>query len=132
LEMVAKESEEIQPYPFEIKRKDGIKVVSLEGIFAGILDDLTQGRSKEEIAFRFHYTVAEVITEMVQILSGETGIKKVALSGGVFQNRLLLRLSAHGLEKAGFQVITHREVPTNDGGVSLGQAVIANFQVDNW
>lgn len=132
LEMVAKESEEIQPYPFEIRRKDGIKVVSLEGIFAGILDDLTQGRSKEEIAFRFHYTVAEVITEMVQILSGETGIKKVALSGGVFQNRLLLRLSARGLEKAGFQVITHREVPTNDGGVSLGQAVIANFQVDNW
>jgi len=51
----------------------------------------------------------------------------VALSGGVFQNRLLLRLTTAALQKEGFDVLTHRLVPPNDGGVSLGQAVIANF-----
>jgi hydrogenase maturation protein HypF len=58
-----------------------------------------------------------------------SGINKVALSGGVFQNRLLLRLTAAALEEAEFEVLTHSKVPTNDGGVSLGQAVIAEFAV---
>ncbi|MCX8011881.1 MAG: hypothetical protein N3A64_01825, partial [Desulfobacterota bacterium] len=88
--------------------------------------------SRGEIAFRFHYTTAELIVKMVQALAWKTGITKVALSGGVFQNRLLLRLAVAGLEKAGFLVITHREIPTNDGGISLGQAIIANFIADNW
>ena len=64
---------------------------------------------------------------MCRRLSRETGIRKVALSGGVFQNRLLLRLVATALEEAGFEVLTHSEVPANDGGISLGQAVVANF-----
>jgi hydrogenase maturation protein HypF len=51
----------------------------------------------------------------------------VALSGGVFQNRLLFRLTMAALQKEGFDVLTHRLVPPNDGGISLGQAVIANF-----
>lgn len=51
----------------------------------------------------------------------------MALSGGVFQNRLLLRLTIEALEREGFDVLTHRLVPCNDGGISLGQAVIANF-----
>ena len=52
---------------------------------------------------------------------------EVALSGGLFQNRLLLNKTASLLEKSGFQVFTHKQVPCNDGGISLGQAVIANF-----
>ncbi|GAH12059.1 unnamed protein product, partial [marine sediment metagenome] len=52
---------------------------------------------------------------------------EVALSGGVFQNRLLLRKTINLLENNGFQVFTHRQVPCNDGGIALGQAVIANF-----
>jgi hydrogenase maturation protein HypF len=51
----------------------------------------------------------------------------VALSGGVFQNRLLLKLTASALQREGFDVLTHHLVPANDGGISLGQAVIANF-----
>jgi hydrogenase maturation protein HypF len=65
---------------------------------------------------------------MCGIISQKTGIKQIALSGGVFQNRLLLKLTAAGLKQAGFQVFTHHLVPCNDGGLSLGQAVIANFQ----
>jgi hydrogenase maturation protein HypF len=60
-------------------------------------------------------------------IAQNTGIKQVALSGGVFQNRLLLKLTTAGLKQAGFQVFTHHLVPCNDGGLSLGQAVIANF-----
>ncbi len=76
---------------------------------------------------RFHRAVSEIVKEMCERLTKRTGIKKVALSGGVFQNRLLLRLTVPTLRKAGFEVLTHRQVPTNDGGISLGQAVIANF-----
>jgi hydrogenase maturation protein HypF len=66
---------------------------------------------------------------MCQRLARWSDIKKVALSGGVFQNRLLLRLTVAALGETGFEVLTHSKVPTNDGGVSLGQAVIANFTV---
>jgi hydrogenase maturation protein HypF len=65
--------------------------------------------------------------EMCQLIANETGITQVALSGGVFQNRLLLRRAVDLLESSGFQVFTHRQVPCNDGGISLGQAVIASY-----
>jgi hydrogenase maturation protein HypF len=68
--------------------------------------------------------------EMCHLIAHETGIKQVALSGGVFQNRLLLRKTASLLESDGFQVFAHKQVPCNDGGISLGQAVIANFAAD--
>jgi hydrogenase maturation protein HypF len=60
-------------------------------------------------------------------MAKSTGINQVAVSGGVFQNRLLLRTVMSLLEYAGFSVLTHKQVPCNDGGISLGQAVIANF-----
>jgi len=65
--------------------------------------------------------------EMCRLIADETGINQVVLSGGVFQNRLLLRKTIKLLENSGFQVFTHRQVPCNDGGISLGQAVVANF-----
>ena len=61
------------------------------------------------------------------MIAEETGITQVALSGGVFQNRLLLKLATAALQREGFSVLTHHLVPCNDGGISLGQAVIANF-----
>jgi len=64
---------------------------------------------------------------MCQLIAKKTGINQVALSGVVFQNRLLLRKAIPLLESAGFSVLTHKQVPCNDGGISLGQAVIANF-----
>ena len=64
---------------------------------------------------------------MCRLIANEHGIKQVALSGGVFQNRLLLRKTVNLLETSGFQVFAHKQVPCNDGGISLGQAVIANF-----
>jgi hydrogenase maturation protein HypF len=79
------------------------------------------------MSLKFHNTVARMISEVCHSIADETGISRVALSGGVFQNRLLLRRAVGLLESSGFQVFTHRQVPCNDGGISLGQAVIASY-----
>ena len=68
-----------------------------------------------------------MVKELSQRISDKTGITQVVLSGGVFQNRLLLRKTVGLLEASGFNVFTHRQVPCNDGGISLGQVVAANF-----
>jgi len=79
------------------------------------------------MSLKFHNTVAEIITGMCKLIAGDTGITQVALSGGVFQNRLLLKLATAALQREDFSVLTHHLVPCKDGGISLGQAVIANF-----
>jgi hydrogenase maturation protein HypF len=79
----------------------------------------------EEIASAFHATLAAAFASMSLEMRKETGINRVALSGGCFQNRLLLEGTMAELKKNGFDVYCHSQVPANDGGVSLGQAVIA-------
>jgi hydrogenase maturation protein HypF len=128
MEMAADGSER-GSYLFAIVEQNGVSIVHLKELFGGIIKDLKSGVSQAIIAAKFHRTMAEMVVQMCQRLAKTSGIKKVALSGGVFQNRLLLRLTAAALEEAGFEVLTHSKVPTNDGGVSLGQAVIANFAI---
>jgi hydrogenase maturation protein HypF len=112
-------------YPFEIEA-DG--VIRVGGLIAGIADDLRSGRPVDVTAAAFHTTIGRMIVTCAARLRHKTGISTAALSGGVFQNRLLLRLARDGLREAGFEVLTHRQVPANDGGLSLGQAVIAMRQ----
>jgi len=114
-------------YPFFIAEQDGVKIVKLSELFQAIIHDVENRLPVSTISAKFHRTIAQMATEMCQRIAAERGIRKVALSGGVFQNRLLLRLTADLLEKEGFAVLTHILVPTNDGGISLGQATIANF-----
>jgi hydrogenase maturation protein HypF len=116
-----------ESYPYRIVADKGIGIVRLRDLFAAVIGDLHQGISKGLISFKVHNTVARMIDEMCRLTADETGINQVALSGGVFQNRLLLRKAVSLLESSGFQVFTHRQVPCNDGGISLGQAVIAKF-----
>ncbi len=96
------------------------------GIFEGILGDLERGTPTGVSAGKFHLTVAAMIEEVLRKLREDTGLSTVALSGGVFANKLLFRLLCQKLAEAGFQVLYHRKVPTNDGGVSLGQVYIAS------
>ncbi len=77
------------------------------------------------IAARFHNGVVDAIVEGCVTLRETTGLDTVALSGGVFQNLLLLDRTVDGLCGKGFRVLTHSRVPTNDGGISLGQAAVA-------
>jgi hydrogenase maturation protein HypF len=118
-----------ESYPYRIVEDEGIRIVHLGDLFSAVIENLHQGISKGRISVKFHNTVARMIDEMCHLIGDETGISQVALSGGVFQNRLLLRKAVNLLESSGFQVFTHRQVPCNDGGISLGQSVIANFAV---
>ncbi len=117
-------------YPYSITNSGGVNIIQLRELFSAITSDLRRGLPAAAISARFHNTVARMVSEMCQRIAGTTGIKEAALGGGVFQNRLLLRTALPLLKTGGFSVLTHRQAPTNDGGVSLGQAVIANFAVD--
>jgi hydrogenase maturation protein HypF len=94
----------------------------------GVVQDLTRGYSPSRISGKFHRTVARLVVETCKRIRLESGLDRVVLSGGVFQNTFLLALVFDGLKEAGFQVYTHHLVPTNDGGISLGQAVIAHMR----
>jgi len=120
-------SDDKESYPYHIIEDKGVKVVKLAILLSAVIGDLSQGTPQGRISIKFHNTIAKMTNEMCQVIANKTGIKQVALSGGVFQNRLLLRKTVNLLENNGFQVFTHRQVPCNDGGISLGQAVIANF-----
>jgi hydrogenase maturation protein HypF len=95
------------------------------GVFAGICGDLDDGVAVEEIAARFHSTMAAVIAGTCRKLRDETGLGTVALSGGVMQNRTLVAEAVAGLRDSGFRVLLHSRVPPNDGGLCLGQAACA-------
>ena len=128
LEMLAyNEADETGHYPFSITEQDGLSLVKLQDLFSAIIHDLQGGTIQARIAAKFHNTIARIIIELCQVISKKTGITQVVLSGGVFQNRLLLRKVVSLLEASSFEVFTHRQVPCNDGGISLGQAVIANI-----
>lgn len=126
LEMIAdSRSRPALPYLIE-ERKEGWEV-----IFQPTLEEIIRLKEKEElpiIAGRFHQTIVEVIVDLSLRIRKETGLKTVALAGGVFQNLILLEKSFEKLKEKGFKVLVKREVPINDGGISLGQAAVAHFK----
>jgi len=111
-------------YPFCWRDHEGVHVIGLEPIFQSIIKEIHNCTPIPVIAKRFHNTIASMISSLCLTISEETGITQVALSGGVFQNRLLQRQATELLKADGLSVILHRQVPCNDGGISLGQAVI--------
>jgi hydrogenase maturation protein HypF len=126
LEMIA-DREEGGEYEFILEPEADQEIIRLRPIIDGILLDLDRGTSPSRISGKFHNTLVEIGKAVCEKIRRQGGPEKVALSGGVFQNRLLLERMTTALERAGFQVLVHRQVPCNDGGLSLGQAVIANF-----
>jgi len=114
-------------YPFSIAEEDGRKVVKIAELVSAVVAEVRNGATASSVSARFQKTMAQIIARMCQLIATESKISLVVLSGGVFQNRLLSRLATDALQKEGFQVITHRLVPCNDGGISLGQAIIAHF-----
>jgi hydrogenase maturation protein HypF len=94
-------------------------------LWRAMIDDRRDGCPAGPIAAGFHVAVAQLIAETASRLHGQTGLERVALSGGVFQNALLLGLTRRALARHTLQVLTHRLVPPNDGGLALGQAAVA-------
>jgi hydrogenase maturation protein HypF len=115
-----------QNYTYEIREEKGTFIVEPGWIVKGIVEDLEKGVPRSVIASKFHNSIADMIMAVSLKIKEETGIGKVALSGGVFQNRLLLGLSLRKLTEQGFICYYQKKIPPNDEGVSLGQAIIAN------
>lgn len=100
-------------------------VVDPEPMFNEIVRDLRGNQATHRIAARFHNTLSIIVTQISALISAETGISEVILSGGVWQNRVLLRKTIPSLLENGLKVYFHQLVPCNDGGIALGQAAIA-------
>ena len=119
--------DEIGDYPFALTGEDGMKIIKIKELFEAVINDIHDKIDRETMAARFHNTVVRMILEVCCDISRGTGLSKVALSGGVFQNRILFRKAVTQLESTGFEVYTHHQVPCNDGGISLGQVAIGQF-----
>ena len=127
LEMMA-DPEHREEYPFEIQETHRPMIVDPIETVKGIVQDMIHNHSPSHISGKFHRTVARLVVETCRKIHLDNRLDRVVLSGGVFQNTLLLALVVDGLKEAGFEVYTHHLVPTNDGGISLGQAVIAHMR----
>jgi hydrogenase maturation protein HypF len=104
---------------------DGAYRILTAPIIRGVVKDVTSSRPIGEISSRFHRTLVRLFTELSVRIGKEQKLKRVVLSGGVFQNSILLTGLTRALEEKDFEVFSHQQVPTNDGGISLGQAVVA-------
>ncbi len=120
LEAVVDDSE-IGRYEFDVEAG----VLDPSPVLEAIIADLDRGLAASVISSRFHSSVAHMMVACAEAVRTETGIGTVGLSGGVFQNATLTTAARHRLEQRGFRVLTHRQVPPNDAGLSLGQTVIA-------
>ena len=94
-----------------------------------IVEDVLQNQPVSIISARFHNGLSEIVIRLCEMIARQTEIRTVALSGGVWQNIRLLRQTMEGLENHGFKVLFHSKVPTNDGGISLGQVAIAGYRL---
>jgi hydrogenase maturation protein HypF len=123
LEQVADPAER-GAYPARIEPGPPFRIAGADLVRAAV-EDLGAGAAPDVVAGRFHNAVAAAIVAGCELGREATGLGTVALSGGVFQNLLLLERAVAGLQARGFRVLTHGRVPPNDGGISLGQAAIA-------
>ena len=120
-------SEEPCKYPVTTPRLggDGLPYIEPLGMWRALLGDLRAGTDRALVAARFHVWLANGIVRMVGDITAREGLSRVALVGGVWQNRALLGLVAPRLRASGLFVLVPRAIPVNDGGIALGQAVIA-------
>jgi hydrogenase maturation protein HypF len=126
LEMLARlEPSEVEPYRFTIAETDPMEI-DVRPMIGQIVEDVLEGTTSPRIASRFHTTMATIIDGMCRRIRERDAIERVCLSGGSFQNMVLLDRTARALRRSGFELFLHSRVPPNDGGISLGQAVIAN------
>jgi hydrogenase maturation protein HypF len=111
-------------YAFDVDDHGSPSLIDPTPVLAAVITDQRAGVAAGVIGARFHQAVADLIVDIA--VKERDGAQTIALSGGVFQNVLLLQLALKGLRNNGFHVITHRRVPPNDGGIALGQLLIGN------
>lgn len=109
----------------DLTRQQGRVILDTTGLLGKLAQKAALGGEVCELAYGFHYALAQMLADACEEISRKSGVTVCALSGGVFQNRLLVRLTKGLLEERGLRVITHHLIPPNDGGISLGQAAYA-------
>ncbi len=125
LEMAAHNSADEGAYPFSLVKEGSVWRIGTKSLFEWLIADIRRQASIPDISRRFHTGLAIVLTDLAMKLREERGLDRVCLSGGCFQNVLLFDLVLTSLRKQNFTVYFHSEVPTGDGGISLGQALVA-------
>jgi hydrogenase maturation protein HypF len=120
--------EQSYPQACSVVRCGDLSVLSWQDLWQAVLDDLKRGVNKARIAARIHHSLVDATVQLLIELSLQTGVDNIALSGGVFQNRLLLEGMTRQLQRHGKTVLSPERYPMNDGGLALGQAAIAAAQ----
>jgi hydrogenase maturation protein HypF len=126
LEAVSEEGD-LDPYPLPVIA-EGLLEIDPRPLVRAIVEDLDRGAGAAVVGGRLHVTLANAIAEACARIRDHAGLEVVALSGGCFQSRLLTLLTVDRLLRLGFEVLLHRRVPPNDGGVALGQAAVAAWR----
>jgi hydrogenase maturation protein HypF len=129
LEMILDRSAVAGPYPHDLIVEDELFVLDTRDLIRAVVEDLARGVTPAVISLRFHRTVIEGLARLGRWLRRETGLNKIVLSGGCLMNRYLMAYLPRRLEEDGFEVFTQALAPSNDGGISLGQAVAADAAV---
>ncbi len=131
LEMLAS-PKSLEPYPFTFNvNQNGLRICSFRKTIDAIINDLNASIPSAEISRRFHETIIESITTAISLISKETKLKQVVLSGGVFQNKLIMTGITASLSKIKLEIFTNKHTPVNDGGLALGQAIAGRAIYNN-
>ncbi len=130
LETIAEEGSQ-DSYSYEIYDK-GVYLIDSSPVIVQVVEDLYNNVSRARISAKFHNTIARTILDVCKKIRKDDGLTRVALSGGVFQNVFLLKRSLVLLKNQGFETYIHSMVPPNDGGISLGQVVVASNLIGSW
>lgn len=125
LEMSMEDPKDDSYYPLSLRQKNGGWIINTKTLFEAIIGDLRNRVPTDVISQRFHNGLVEVFTQLAMFLRERTSENRVCLSGGTFQNVYLLEHLQSRLHSNGFEVFTHSQVPAGDGGLSLGQALVA-------
>jgi len=109
---------------FGLKEVNGKRYISMKPIIENLISRIQAGKTQQLLSQWFHLSLVNSFSHIADVLREETNLSKIVLSGGVFQNRLLFESLLDQLVASGFEVFTHTQVPTNDGGIALGQVII--------
>lgn len=112
-------------YSFKYKNENDVVLIDWEPVIGGVVKDLKNNVERPEISLKFHNAVCDMIKDTCKLLRKKYKINKACFSGGVFQNKYLSRNIKPTLEGEGFDIYMHKNIPTHDGGIALGQAVLA-------
>ena len=125
LEMAIGNSTDEGAYPFDLVAENNSWIIDTRSLFEALLQDIARAVPVGDMSRRFHNGLANVLVEVAERLRDRTSLERVCLSGGSFQNVYLFEKLCDRMGKTSFQVFAHSEVPAGDGGLSLGQAMVA-------